>query len=78
MAALTVGVIRARRVAAVIGGWRRLITGLMVMLVVPEVFGRHGLRLVRTVRRRGRPDELERHDEEQQNNDQPAAHGRGF
>jgi hypothetical protein len=61
--------IRTRRIAAVIGGWRRLVTGLVAMLVVPEVFGRPGLRLMSTVRRRGRPDKLDRQHEEQESKD---------
>lgn len=43
-----------------------LVTGLMLVFVVAEVLLGRGSSLVRAVRRRRAPDQLERHDEQQE------------
>ena len=78
MATFAVGVSRARRVTKLERSGLGLVAALVLVFVMPKVLGRFRLRLVRTVWRCGRPDELERQYEKQHGDDEPAAHGGGF
>lgn len=66
MAALAVSVEGTGGVRTSIRGRDDLVTGLMLVFVVAEVLLGRGSSLVRAVRRRRAPDQLERHDEQQE------------
>lgn len=73
MAARAVGVKRAKAVVSIVGGRDELAAGPMLVLMVAEVLVGRAIGFVRAVRRCRAPDQLERHDE-QQEYEQPTTH----
>ena len=76
MAARAIAVI-GTKVATIVAGFGGIVAALMHVLMVPRVFAGGSRGFVRAVRQGCRPDEL--HGQHQQHeDDEPAAHGRGF
>lgn len=73
MATFAVGVERSRGVVSIVGGRDDLAAGLMLVLMVAEVLPGRYTGLVRAVGRCRRPDQLERHHQEQ-DREQPTMH----
>ena len=73
VATLAIGVVCTRAIARVVGGRCDLAAGLVLVLVMAEVLLRRDTGLMRAVRRRRAPDQLERHNK-QQEREYPTTH----
>jgi len=73
VATLAIGVVCTRAIALIVGGRCDLAAGLVLVLVMSEMLVRRDTGLMRAVRRRRAPDQLERHDK-QQKREYPTTH----
>ncbi len=73
MAALAVCMVGTRTVVRIVGGRHDVAAGLMLVSVMAEVLLRRGTGFMSAVRRCRAPDQLERHDKQQQS-EYPTAH----
>lgn len=73
VATLAIGMVCTRAIARVVGGRCDLAAGLVLVVVMSEVLVRRDTGLMRAVRRRRAPDQLERHDK-QQKREHPTTH----